>query len=185
MGKLAKIIKICWGQFRKFINPIKYYRSLGVSIGERVIFTGSPSWGSEPWLIHIGNDVLITNNVSFHTHDGMVHSLVRLDPKYKDIVKFGKIVIEDHCSIGAGARIMPNVCIGEGSIIAAGAIVTKDIPPHSVAAGIPTKVICSVEEMAEKWLKSTPEYNIELLEKNLKQGSIYIAEKNWERTHLT
>ena len=183
MGKVLRILKICIGQVKKFLNPIKYYRSLGVHIGERVIFTGSPRWGSEPWLIYIGNDVLITNSVSFHTHDGMVHSLVSLDEKYKDIVKFGKIVIEDGCSIGAGARIMPNVLIGEGSIVAAGAIVTKDVPPHSVVAGIPAKVICSVEDMAEKWLEKTPKYDTELLEKDLKKGSIYIAEKYWESTH--
>ena len=170
-------------QVRKLVNPIKYYRSLGVEIGERVRFTGSPSWGSEPWLISIGSDVLITNGVSFHTHDGMVHSLVRLDEKYKNIIKFGKIVIEDGCSIGAGARIMPNICIGEGSIVAAGAIVTKDVPPHSVVAGIPARVICSVEDMADKWLLRTPEYDTKLLDNSLKLGSIDIAEKYWKSTH--
>ena len=51
------------------------------------------------------------------------------------------IVIEDDVMIGANASIMPGVRIGTHSIVAAGAVVTKDVPPHSLVAGVPAKLI--------------------------------------------
>ena len=51
------------------------------------------------------------------------------------------IIIEDDVMIGANASIMPGVKIGTHSVVAAGAVVTKDIPPHSLVAGVPAKVI--------------------------------------------
>ena len=56
------------------------------------------------------------------------------------------ITIDDDVWLGAGVIVLPQVTIGEGSIIGAGAVVTKDIPPHSVAVGNPAKVIKSVGE---------------------------------------
>lgn len=51
------------------------------------------------------------------------------------------IEIEDKCWIGSGVRILDGVTIGTGSVIGAGAVVTKNIPPHSIAVGVPAKVI--------------------------------------------
>jgi len=51
------------------------------------------------------------------------------------------IIIEDDVMIGANASIMPGVTIGTHSVVAAGAVVTKDIPPHSLVAGVPAKII--------------------------------------------
>lgn len=51
------------------------------------------------------------------------------------------ITIEDECWIGSGAKILDGVTIGYGSVIGAGAVVTKDIPPYSIAVGVPAKVI--------------------------------------------
>ena len=55
--------------------------------------------------------------------------------------KVGDIVIGDYVWIGGGAIILPGVTIGEGSIIGAGSVVSRDIPPYSVAIGSPAKVI--------------------------------------------
>ena len=52
-----------------------------------------------------------------------------------------EVVLEDDIWIGANAVILPGVTIGEHSVVAAGAIVTKDVPPHSLVAGVPAKVI--------------------------------------------
>lgn len=54
------------------------------------------------------------------------------------------IVIEDDVMIGANASIMPGVRIGTHCIVAAGAVVTKDVPPHSLVAGVPAKIIKSI-----------------------------------------
>jgi acetyltransferase-like isoleucine patch superfamily enzyme len=51
------------------------------------------------------------------------------------------ITIEDDCWLGTGVKVMDGVTIGRGSVIGAGAVVTKDIPPYSVAVGVPAKVI--------------------------------------------
>ena len=51
------------------------------------------------------------------------------------------VTIEDDIWIGANATILPGVCIGQHSVVAAGAVVTKDVPPHSLVAGVPAKVI--------------------------------------------
>lgn len=56
-------------------------------------------------------------------------------------VSTNAVVIEDDIWIGANAVILPGVTIGHHSVVAAGAVVTKDIPPHSLVAGIPAKVI--------------------------------------------
>ena len=70
-----------------------------------------------------------------------------------DYDAFGKITIEDFAYIGSGAQIMPGVTIGEGSLVAAGAIVTKSVPKHTVVAGNPAHAICTVDEFCERNLK--------------------------------
>lgn len=55
--------------------------------------------------------------------------------------KAGDVVIEDHVWIASRVTILPGVTIGRGSVIASGALVTKDIPPMSIAGGVPAKVI--------------------------------------------
>ena len=56
-------------------------------------------------------------------------------------VSTSAVVIEDDIWIGANAVVLPGVTIGHHSVVAAGAVVTKDVPPHSLVAGIPAKVI--------------------------------------------
>ena len=56
------------------------------------------------------------------------------------------ITIEDDVWLGAGVIVLPEITIGEGSIIGAGAVVTKDVPPHCVAVGNPARVIKKVGE---------------------------------------
>lgn len=70
--------------------------------------------------------------------------------KYPDFDIFGKVVIKDWAYIGAYSQIMPGVTIGEGALVAAGSVVTKSVPPHSVVGGNPAHYICKVEEFYEK-----------------------------------
>ena len=58
-------------------------------------------------------------------------------------VKVETVIIEDDCWIAANSIILAGVTIGKGSVIAAGSVVTKSIPPYSIAAGVPAKVIGS------------------------------------------
>jgi carbonic anhydrase/acetyltransferase-like protein (isoleucine patch superfamily) len=55
------------------------------------------------------------------------------------------IVIEDDAWIGAGAILTDGVCVGRGAVVAAGAVVTRDVDPHTVVAGVPARVVKSIE----------------------------------------
>lgn len=124
---------------------LRILRRMGVRIGERCrIYTHN--FGSEPWLIKIGNRVCISNDVTFVNHD----LNWPLQEKYDSLTGFGTIIIEDNCQIGVRATILPRVTIGANSIVGACSVVTKDIPPNSVAAGHPAKVISSLDEYEEK-----------------------------------
>ena len=140
------------------ISPEKAARRMGVHLLGKVQFTGTPSFGSEPWLITIEEGSLITNGVVFMTHDGSVSTIRKLDPKYKRVQKFGKIHIKKNVFIGSDAYIMPNVTIGENSIVGARSVVTKNVPDGVVVAGCPARIICTTEQLAEKFLANTPEY---------------------------
>lgn len=135
------------GQKRK----IGYYRKQGVKIGKELRLTGVPDFGSEPYLITIGDNVTVTQNVVFHTHDGGV-GLFRKE--YPGINVFGKIILGNNVFIGSNVIIMPGVTVGNNVVIGAGSIVTKDIPSDSVAVGSPAKVLKSLEEYKESSLKA-------------------------------
>lgn len=86
--------------------------------------------------IKIGERVNISSEVMIWTWQHDTRS-----PTF-DIIK-KQVTIEDYCWISARAIILPGVTIGRGSIIAAGAIVTKNIPEYSIVAGAPAKIIGS------------------------------------------
>lgn len=89
--------------------------------------------------LHIGDDVMIGPNVSLITAG---HPL---DPIQRRAVTIGKpIVIERNVWIAAGATIIGGVTVGENSVVAAGSVVTKDVPPNTLVGGNPARVIRSV-----------------------------------------
>jgi acetyltransferase-like isoleucine patch superfamily enzyme len=132
----------------------------GLQIADDCRLVSMPDFGSECYLISIGKHVTITSNVTFITHDGGSW-VFRDQPKYKEVIKYGRITIHDNCFIGFGTILMPGISIGPNSVVASGSVVTKDIPPNSVAAGVPARVIKSVEGYAEACLTGMPVYDRE------------------------
>ena len=111
-------------------------------------------WGgvpSDPYLISIGDNVIIAVSVEFVTHDIFYHSL---NQTYGSMGKFypyfDTITIEDNVCIGGFSKIMPGVVIGKGAIVAGGSVVTKDVPPGVIVGGNPAKIIGSVEDLAKR-----------------------------------
>lgn len=152
MNLLKKILLKIYKKIflRTYSSRIRYYKKIGVKIGENtIILSDESSFGSEPFLIEIGNDCLISGNVNFLTHDGGMWVLNNLGITNK-ADKFGKIVIGNNVFIGIRTLIMPGVTIGNNCIVGAGSIITKDIPDNSVVAGVPARVICSIDDYYEK-----------------------------------
>ena len=87
--------------------------------------------------VTIGNRVKIANNVVIVDHD---HDYKNNNIGYKT----GSVVIEDDVWIGANATILQGVTIGDGAVVAAGAVVHRDVPANTVVGGVPAKVIKTI-----------------------------------------
>lgn len=125
-------------------------KGYGVKFGKNVRLTGLPSFGSEPYLISIGDNVTITDGVIFHNHDGGVGVLREKYPGI-DIIK--PITIGNNVFVGSHVTIMPGVNIGSNVVIGASSVITKDVPDNVVVAGVPAKVIKTLDQYEEKVLK--------------------------------
>lgn len=84
-----------------------------------------------------GKKVLITDN----SHGDFEFKLLNIAPIKRPLTSKGTVIIDNNVWIGEKASILPGVHIGEGSIIAANAVITKDIPPYCIAAGVPARVV--------------------------------------------
>ncbi|MBI4931872.1 MAG: acyltransferase [Bacteroidetes bacterium] len=117
-----------------------------ISVGDRVaINVGTYLEGRGG--IKMGNNILIGPNVVFATAG---HGNSRTDiPMFQQPVTLGEIVIEDDVWIGANVVINMGVTIHKGCIIAAGSVVTKDVPPYSVYGGVPAKFISNRKDNPE------------------------------------
>lgn len=133
-------------------DPVGYARSIGVSVGERcrLINLSIGTFGSEPYLVQLGDHVTLTDNVRFITHDGGVWVFRQEHP---DLDVFGPIRLGNNVFVGINTIIFPGVTIGDNCVIGAGSMVTRDIPPGSVAAGVPARVLKSVDDYRESVLR--------------------------------
>ncbi len=112
--------------------------------------------------IHIGKDVFINSGCHFQDQGGVKigdgafigHNVVLatinhdLNPKNNRKNIYAPIVIGNHVWIGSNATILQGVTIGEWAVVAAGAVVTKDVAPYTVVGGVPAKVIKTIEQEA-------------------------------------
>jgi acetyltransferase-like isoleucine patch superfamily enzyme len=101
--------------------------------------------------VTIGNAVIFAQNIVM---SGLNHSYEDITlPISKQKESTALIIIEDECWIGANAVITAGVTIGKHSVIAAGSVVTKNIPPYSVAVGNPARVIKQYNFETKQWLR--------------------------------
>lgn len=121
----------------------------GVSIGDHVSFNGCKIIGTGSITIgnyfHSGQDiVIITSNHNYEPAEAIPYDKKRIDKA---------VVIKDFVWLGHGIILLPGVTIGEGAIVAAGAVVTKDVPDYAIVGGNPAKVIKYRDIEAFKALK--------------------------------
>lgn len=112
--------------------------------------------------VEIGRNVFIGPNVSLLTP---IHPLRYQERNafynektgcMTNLERAGSVVIDDNCWLGGGVTVCPGVTIGEGCVIGAGSVVTRDIPPHSLAAGVPCRVLRPITEADS--VERHPEY---------------------------
>lgn len=135
---LEKILKIisksegCIFEERVYISSGKDKVTIGrhTHINENVFIQSA----------RIGNYVLIAPNVTLLS-DSHIHENPEIPMVLQGMTTNNPVIIEDDVWLGRNVIVMPGCIIGKGSIIGAGAIVTNNIPPYSVATGIPAKVI--------------------------------------------
>lgn len=132
------------------IDPVTMAKKKGVKLGNNCKLNKKITWGSEPYLISIGDDFYCSTNITFITHDGAIHLLRLQDESKSNYGHFGPINIGDKVFIGYGVTILPNSKIGSNVIVGAGSLVKGELRSNSVYAGVPAKYICSLEDYLRK-----------------------------------
>lgn len=114
-----------------------------VLIGDDVYIGPNAVFQSTYGKILIGNHVMFGPGVNIHGGSHKINEIGRLlkHSSEKQIGDDGIVIIEDDCWIGANAIILSNVTISKGTVIGAGSIVTKDIPPYTIYTGVPNQKI--------------------------------------------
>ncbi|MGE6568339.1 acyltransferase [Shewanella vesiculosa] len=99
--------------------------------------------------IFIGNNVLIASRVyiSDHSHGLSDYSDIDIPPSQRIIHSKGPVIIEDNVWLGEGVVVLPGVTIGKGTIVGANSVVTRNLPPYTVCAGVPAKVLKKIENI--------------------------------------
>ena len=135
-------------KFRKCGKNVKFYSFdffsfSTIEIGDDVYIGRGAKISASHAIIRIGNKVMFGPNVLMRggNHNTGVIGKYMFDVKKKRDFDDQDIFISDDVWVGANSTILKGVTIGRGSIIAAGAVVTKSFPPYSVIGGVPAKVI--------------------------------------------
>lgn len=132
---IGKPVDASFGMFPPFYTDC----GKNITVGKNV-FINTGCRFQDQGGIRIGDHVLIGHNVVLATlnHDFAPYNRATMHP--------APIHIEDRVWIGANATVVPGVTIGENSIVAAGAVVTKDVPPNTIVGGVPAKVLKWIDE---------------------------------------
>lgn len=119
-------------------------RARGLKIGEQTsIMDGVFLDPSHCFLISIGSHCTLAPCVRVLAHDASMN-------RHLGITRIGAVTIQDHCFLGDSTLVLPGVTIGAHSIIGARSVVTRNIPPYSLAVGHPARVVGTLEEFLSK-----------------------------------
>jgi acetyltransferase-like isoleucine patch superfamily enzyme len=132
--------KVTIGKYA-IIRPSNIY---GGDIGEGLLIGNNSNIGPYSYIgcsgfIEIGNNVMISPRVSIYSENHN-YPMTAIPMKDQGVTR-SFVKIEDDCWIAANSVILAGITIGRGSVVAAGSVVTKDVPPYSIVAGVPATII--------------------------------------------
>lgn len=138
------------------------------------------NFGTEPYLVSIGDDVVCATDVTFVNHDVSCFNVARyLKLPLNSLDKVGPIVLGDNCFIGAKSILMPNCSVGKNSVVASGSIVTKNIPDNQVWGGMPAKFIMTIDEYAKKIVDVCRDYPWLENKETMSEQELILARQNY------
>ncbi|MFA6168487.1 MAG: acyltransferase [Gemmatimonadaceae bacterium] len=112
---------------------------------EGILRIGAGAWIGQQCFLHAAGDITIEEDVGIGPAVKILTSRHREPGRDRPImagdIELSPVVLEAGCDLGVGAIIMPGVRIGRGAQIGAGAVVTHDVPPYAIAAGVPARVL--------------------------------------------
>jgi acetyltransferase-like isoleucine patch superfamily enzyme len=140
------LVRPAFGRYGKNFRPnpdTDYYPHKNIEVGDDVSIAGFGSFLCAESKIIIGNHVMIGPRVTVVAGNHNTSPVWRFmtEVKEKRPEDDQDVVFDDDIWVGACATILKGVHVGRGSIIAAGALVTKDVPPYTIVGGLPAKVI--------------------------------------------
>lgn len=136
--KTKDFCKIGKNVFFEYSYNSKFYDSRNIVIGD-YCYIGPETYWAAVGGIFIGNNVAFGPHTVIHTSNHRYEGATSLP--FDDCSFLKPVTIKDNCWIGGHSQIVPGVTIGEGSIIAMGSVVTKDVPKYSIVGGNPAKII--------------------------------------------
>lgn len=171
---IFRIVLKIHSAYHAFLNKasLEAAKFRGMKVGKSFNMPDKIYFGTEPYLIEIGDHVNIAANVRFVNHGGTTTLLRRL-PGYEDARIFGWIKIGNNCTIGLNCVIMQDVQMGNNCILGANSVLSQSMPDNTVFIGNPAQFLCTIEDYGDIVLKNNPEYPREL-EKDRKKLDEYI-----------
>jgi acetyltransferase-like isoleucine patch superfamily enzyme len=123
-----------------------------IEIGDRVVINSFSHLGAMARIV-LEDDVGIASGVCIEDHHYLYEGASLDRPLKKQPFRVAEVVIESGAMIGEHAVILPGVRIGKNSWVGANAVVTEDVPPYSIVAGVPARVIRRMDPASGEWLK--------------------------------
>tara|TARA_B110001469_G_scaffold117373_1_gene123288 strand:- start:7061 stop:7585 length:525 start_codon:yes stop_codon:yes gene_type:complete len=151
---MMSLLRSLWDRWQAGRDPLAYARRLGVRVGDgcRLVSVSKMTFGSEPYLVALGDHVEVAAEVSFLTHDGGAWIFRDQLP---DLDIFGNIVVGNNVFIGRRVILLPGSRIGNNCVIGAGAVVKGTLIEGGVYAGVPARRLGAIDSYKDKLVQES------------------------------